>query len=72
MIQERQETIQEVKHLLELSKKDADREIADSVKVFERSLAELNESIMHKHILRGALRRERVFQDRYDPCAFSD
>ncbi|KAM4614743.1 zinc finger protein RFP-like isoform 2-T2 [Polymixia lowei] len=55
MIQERQLKIQEVKHSVELSKEDADREIADSVEVFtalmssiERSQAELIETIEEK------------------------
>ncbi|XP_071395895.1 E3 ubiquitin-protein ligase TRIM21-like [Centroberyx affinis] len=55
MIQERQLKIQEIKHSVELSKEDADREIADSVRVFtalmqsvERGQAELIETIEEK------------------------
>ncbi|XP_078138225.1 E3 ubiquitin-protein ligase TRIM39-like isoform X4 [Centroberyx gerrardi] len=55
MIQERQLKIQEIKHSVELSKEDADREIADSVRVFtalmqsvERGQAELIETIQEK------------------------
>ncbi|KAM4614756.1 zinc finger protein RFP-like [Polymixia lowei] len=55
MIQERQLKIQEIKHSVELSKEDADREIADSVEVFtalmssiERNQAELIETIEEK------------------------
>ncbi|KAM4615566.1 nuclear factor 7, ovary-like [Polymixia lowei] len=55
MIQERQLKIQEIKHSVELSNEDADREIADSVEVFtalmssiERSQAELIETIEEK------------------------
>ncbi|XP_071395893.1 E3 ubiquitin-protein ligase TRIM39-like isoform X2 [Centroberyx affinis] len=55
MIQERQLKIQEIKHSIELSKEDADREIADSVRVFtalmqsvERGQAELIETIEEK------------------------
>ncbi|KAM4615613.1 uncharacterized protein ACJ7VT_010698 [Polymixia lowei] len=55
MIQERQLKIQEIKHSVQLSKEDADREIADSVEVFtalmssiERSQAELIETIEEK------------------------
>ncbi|XP_071395914.1 E3 ubiquitin-protein ligase TRIM21-like [Centroberyx affinis] len=55
MIQERQMKIQEIKHSVELSKEDADREIADSVRVFtalmqsvERGQAELIETIEEK------------------------
>ncbi|XP_078137999.1 E3 ubiquitin-protein ligase TRIM21-like isoform X2 [Centroberyx gerrardi] len=54
-IQERQLKIQEIKHSVELSKEDADREIADSVRVFtalmqsvERGQAELIETIEEK------------------------
>ncbi|XP_078138073.1 E3 ubiquitin-protein ligase TRIM21-like [Centroberyx gerrardi] len=54
-IQERQLKIQEIKHSVELSKEDADREIADSVRVFtalmqsvERGQAELIETIQEK------------------------
>ncbi|XP_071393086.1 E3 ubiquitin-protein ligase TRIM21-like [Centroberyx affinis] len=54
-IQERQLKIQEIKHSVELSKEDADREIADSVRVFtalmqsvERGQAELIEMIEEK------------------------
>ncbi|XP_071395896.1 E3 ubiquitin-protein ligase TRIM21-like [Centroberyx affinis] len=55
MIQERQLKIQKIKHSVELSKGDADREIADSVRVFtalmqsvERGQAELIETIEEK------------------------
>ncbi|XP_071381479.1 E3 ubiquitin-protein ligase TRIM21-like [Centroberyx affinis] len=55
MIQERQLKIQEIKHSVELSKEDADREIADSVRVFtalmqsvERGQAELIDIIEEK------------------------
>ncbi|XP_071395903.1 E3 ubiquitin-protein ligase TRIM39-like isoform X2 [Centroberyx affinis] len=55
MIQERQRKSQEIKHSVELSKEDADREIADSVRVFtalmqsvERGQAELIETIEEK------------------------
>ncbi|XP_071381478.1 E3 ubiquitin-protein ligase TRIM21-like [Centroberyx affinis] len=55
MIQERNLKIQEIKHSVELSKEDADREIADSVQVFtalmqsvERGQAELIETIEEK------------------------
>ncbi|KAM4614757.1 LOW QUALITY PROTEIN: E3 ubiquitin-protein ligase TRIM21-like [Polymixia lowei] len=55
MIQERQLKIQEIKHSVELSKEDADREIVDSVEVFtalmssiERNQAELIETIEEK------------------------
>ncbi|XP_071393108.1 E3 ubiquitin-protein ligase TRIM21-like isoform X2 [Centroberyx affinis] len=55
MIQERQLKIQEIKNSVELSKGDADREIADSVRVFtalmqsvERGQAELIETIEEK------------------------
>ncbi|XP_071381484.1 E3 ubiquitin-protein ligase TRIM21-like [Centroberyx affinis] len=55
MIQERQLKIQEIKHSVELSKEDADREIADSVLVFtalmqsvERGLSELIETMEEK------------------------
>ncbi|XP_078138112.1 E3 ubiquitin-protein ligase TRIM21-like [Centroberyx gerrardi] len=55
MIQERQLKIQEIKHAVQLSKEDADREIADSVRVFtalmqsvERGQAELIETIEEK------------------------
>ncbi|KAM4614741.1 zinc finger protein RFP-like [Polymixia lowei] len=55
MIQERQLKIQEIKHSVQLSKEDTDREIADSVEVFtalmssiERSQAELIETIEEK------------------------
>ncbi|KAM4614752.1 E3 ubiquitin-protein ligase TRIM39-like [Polymixia lowei] len=55
MIQERQLKIQEIKHSVELSKEDADREIADSVEVFtalmssiERSQDEFIETIEEK------------------------
>ncbi|XP_078138119.1 E3 ubiquitin-protein ligase TRIM21-like [Centroberyx gerrardi] len=55
MIQERQLKIQEIKHSVELSKEDTDREIADSVRVFtalmqsvERGQAELIETIEEK------------------------
>ncbi|XP_078138080.1 E3 ubiquitin-protein ligase TRIM21-like [Centroberyx gerrardi] len=55
MIQERQLKIQEIRHSVELSKEDADREIADSVRVFtalmqsvERGQAELIETIEEK------------------------
>ncbi|KAM4614749.1 E3 ubiquitin-protein ligase TRIM21-like [Polymixia lowei] len=55
MIQERQLKIQEIKHSVELSKEDADREKVDSVEVFtalmssiERSQAELIETIEEK------------------------
>ncbi|XP_071396158.1 E3 ubiquitin-protein ligase TRIM21-like [Centroberyx affinis] len=54
-IQERRLKIQEIKHSVELSKEDADREIADSVQVFtalmqsvERGQAELIETIQEK------------------------
>ncbi|XP_071393103.1 E3 ubiquitin-protein ligase TRIM39-like [Centroberyx affinis] len=54
-IQERQVKIQEIKHSVELSKEDADRETADSVRVFtalmqsvERGQAELIETIQEK------------------------
>ncbi|XP_078138014.1 E3 ubiquitin-protein ligase TRIM39-like isoform X4 [Centroberyx gerrardi] len=54
-IQERRLKIQEIKHSVELSKEDADREIADSVRVFtalmqsvERGQAELIETIQEK------------------------
>ncbi|XP_071378512.1 E3 ubiquitin-protein ligase TRIM39-like [Centroberyx affinis] len=54
-IQERRVKIQEIKHSVELSKEDADREIADSVRVFtalmqsvERGQAELIETIQEK------------------------
>ncbi|XP_071396175.1 E3 ubiquitin-protein ligase TRIM39-like [Centroberyx affinis] len=54
-IQERRLKIQEIKHSVELSKEDADREIADSVLVFtalmqsvERGQAELIETIQEK------------------------
>ncbi|XP_071396161.1 E3 ubiquitin-protein ligase TRIM39-like [Centroberyx affinis] len=54
-IQERQLKIQKIKHSVELSKEDADREIADSVRVFtalmqsvERGQAELIETIQEK------------------------
>ncbi|XP_071396162.1 E3 ubiquitin-protein ligase TRIM39-like [Centroberyx affinis] len=54
-IQERRLKIQELKHSVELSKEDADREIADSVQVFtalmqsvERGQAELIETIQEK------------------------
>ncbi|XP_078138168.1 E3 ubiquitin-protein ligase TRIM39-like isoform X1 [Centroberyx gerrardi] len=54
-IQERQLKIQEIKHSVELSEEDADREIADSVRVFtalmqsvERGQAELTEAIEEK------------------------
>ncbi|XP_078138048.1 E3 ubiquitin-protein ligase TRIM21-like [Centroberyx gerrardi] len=55
MIQERRLKIQEIKHSVELSEEDADREIADSVRVFtalmqsvERGQAELIETIQEK------------------------
>ncbi|KAM4625928.1 E3 ubiquitin-protein ligase TRIM21-like [Polymixia lowei] len=55
MIQERQLKIQEIKHSVQLSKEDTDRDIADSVEVFtalmssiERSQAELIETIEEK------------------------
>ncbi|KAM4614748.1 E3 ubiquitin-protein ligase TRIM39-like [Polymixia lowei] len=55
MIQERQLKIQEIKHSVELSKEDANGEIADSVEVFtalmssiERSQAEVIETIEEK------------------------
>ncbi|XP_037622457.1 probable E3 ubiquitin-protein ligase TRIML1 [Sebastes umbrosus] len=55
MIQKRRLKIQEMKHSVELSKKDADREIADGVQVFsalkepvERSQAELIDTIKGK------------------------
>ncbi|XP_078138111.1 E3 ubiquitin-protein ligase TRIM21-like [Centroberyx gerrardi] len=55
MIQERQLKIREIKHSVQLSKEDADREIADSVRVFtalmqsvERGQAELIETIEEK------------------------
>uniref|UniRef100_UPI003AAEEA74 E3 ubiquitin-protein ligase TRIM21-like n=1 Tax=Centroberyx gerrardi TaxID=166262 RepID=UPI003AAEEA74 len=54
-IQERRLKIQEIKHSVELSEEDADREIADSVRVFtalmqsvERGQAELIETIQEK------------------------
>ncbi|XP_071396192.1 E3 ubiquitin-protein ligase TRIM39-like [Centroberyx affinis] len=54
-IQERRLKIQEIKHSVELSKEDADREIADSVQVFtalmqsvEKGQAELIETIQEK------------------------
>ncbi|XP_074490448.1 E3 ubiquitin-protein ligase TRIM21-like [Sebastes fasciatus] len=55
MIQKRRLKIQEMKHSVELSKEDADREIADGVQVFtalkesvERSQAELIDTIQEK------------------------
>ncbi|XP_078023773.1 E3 ubiquitin-protein ligase TRIM21-like isoform X3 [Epinephelus lanceolatus] len=55
MIQNRQLKIEEIKHSVELSKEDADREIADGVQVFtalkesvERSQAELMDTIKEK------------------------
>ncbi|XP_044198517.1 E3 ubiquitin-protein ligase TRIM21-like [Thunnus albacares] len=55
MIQKRRLKIQEIKHSVDLSKKDADREIAEGVQVFtalmesvERSLNELIETIEEK------------------------
>ncbi|XP_078138053.1 E3 ubiquitin-protein ligase TRIM47-like [Centroberyx gerrardi] len=55
MIQERRLKIEEIKHSVELSEEDADREIADSVRVFtalmqsvERGQAELIETIQEK------------------------
>ncbi|XP_028441741.1 E3 ubiquitin-protein ligase TRIM21-like [Perca flavescens] len=55
MIQKRQLKIQEIKHSVELSEEDADREIADGVQVFtalkesvERSQAELIDTIKEK------------------------
>ncbi|XP_034736139.1 E3 ubiquitin-protein ligase TRIM21-like [Etheostoma cragini] len=55
MIQKRRLKIQEIKHSVELSEEDADREIADGVQVFtslkesvERSQAELIETIKEK------------------------
>ncbi|XP_074489541.1 nuclear factor 7, ovary-like [Sebastes fasciatus] len=55
MIQKRRLKIQEIKHSVELSKEDADREIADGVQVFttlkessERSQAELIDTIKEK------------------------
>ncbi|XP_049430834.1 E3 ubiquitin-protein ligase TRIM21-like [Epinephelus fuscoguttatus] len=55
MIQKRRLKIEEIKHSVELSKKDADREIADGVQVFtalkesvERSQAELMDTIKEK------------------------
>nr|XP_020449232.1 E3 ubiquitin/ISG15 ligase TRIM25-like [Monopterus albus] len=55
MIQGRRLKIQEIKHSVELSNKDADREIAEGVQVFtalkesvERGLAELRETIREK------------------------
>ncbi|XP_037622269.1 zinc finger protein RFP-like [Sebastes umbrosus] len=55
MIQKRRLRIQEMKHSVEFSKKDADREIADGVQVFtalkesvERSQAELIDTIKEK------------------------
>ncbi|XP_071381480.1 E3 ubiquitin-protein ligase TRIM21-like [Centroberyx affinis] len=55
MIRERQLKIQKIQHSVELSKEDADREIADSVRVFtalmqsvERGQAELIETIEEK------------------------
>ncbi|XP_037623509.1 LOW QUALITY PROTEIN: E3 ubiquitin-protein ligase TRIM21-like [Sebastes umbrosus] len=55
MIQKRQLKIQEMKHSVELSREDADREIADGVQVFtalkesvERSQAELIDTIKEK------------------------
>ncbi|XP_031135704.1 E3 ubiquitin-protein ligase TRIM21-like [Sander lucioperca] len=55
MIQKRQLKIQEIKHSVELSDKDADREIAEGVQVFtalkesvERSQAELIDTIKEK------------------------
>ncbi|XP_033491296.2 E3 ubiquitin-protein ligase TRIM21-like [Epinephelus lanceolatus] len=55
MIQKRQLKIEEIKHSVELSEEDADREIADGVQVFtalkesvERSQAELMDTIKEK------------------------
>ncbi|XP_078023709.1 E3 ubiquitin-protein ligase TRIM21-like [Epinephelus lanceolatus] len=55
MIQKRRLKIEEIKHSVELSKEDADREIADGVQVFtalkesvERSQAELMDTIKEK------------------------
>ncbi|XP_049429424.1 E3 ubiquitin-protein ligase TRIM21-like isoform X1 [Epinephelus fuscoguttatus] len=55
MIQKRQLKIEEIKHSVQLSKEDADREIADGVQVFtalkesvERSQAELIDTIKEK------------------------
>ncbi|KAL0964934.1 hypothetical protein UPYG_G00274630 [Umbra pygmaea] len=55
MIQERLQKVQEIKHSVELSRKDAERQISDSVEVFtalvrsiERSQAELLEVIEEK------------------------
>ncbi|XP_028441470.1 E3 ubiquitin-protein ligase TRIM21-like [Perca flavescens] len=55
MIQKRQLKIQEIKHSVELSEEDADREIADGVQVFtalkesvERSQAEIIDTIKEK------------------------